>query len=158
MPKSMSLMAAAFTLLLAAPAAQAQTPSTLSATGVAQTKVEPEDRNSETSIREAVQAARTKALPLAITDAKGRAQDLATAGGVTLGALVALSDTGGQGGYFGPFAYGTFGYNKYCGQVARYRTVTRDGKRRRVRIKGTRRVCRFPSQIYVTATVTYAIS
>jgi uncharacterized protein YggE len=158
MSKFMPLIAVAFGLLLAAPAAQAQTPSTLSATGSAPGKVTPEDRKSETSIREAVQAARAAALPLAIADAKARAQELATAGGVTLGALVALSDSGGQPNYFGPYVNGTFGYNKYCGQVARYRTVTRDGKRRRVRIKGTRRVCRFPSQIFATATVTYAIS
>lgn len=158
MPKSMALAALTAALAVGAPAAHAQTPGTLSASGVAEGSVKPEDRDSETSIREAVAAARAQALPAAIANAKTRAQELATAAGVTLGALVALSDSGGQSGYFQPYAYGTFGPDRYCGQVPNYRTVTRNGQRRRVRVKGTHRVCRVPSRIYATATVTFAIS
>jgi uncharacterized protein YggE len=160
MPKSMSLMAIAFGLLLAAPAAQAQTPSTLTASGFAEARVKPENRKSETSIREAVAAARAEALPEAIANAKTRAQELATAGGVTLGALVSLSDVGAQPYSFSPYGYGygTFGYDKYCGQVANTKTVIRDGRRRRVRVKGTHRVCRVPARISAVASVTFAIS
>lgn len=159
MRKSMSLVAVASALLVAAPAAHAQAPGTLSSSGIAEGTVKPENRNSETSIREAVAAARTQALPGAIANAKARAQELATAAGVKLGALVALTDAGSsQPYYFSPYGYGTFGIDKYCGQVPNYRTVTRDGKRRRVRVKGTHRVCRVPNRIVVTATVTYAIS
>ena len=157
MPKTLSLVALAGALLLAAPAAQAQTPATLSATGLAQEKVTPEDAKSETSIREALEAARAKALPRAITDAKRRAQELATAGGVTLGTLVVITD-GGQANAFGPYVYGAFGPNRYCGNVANYKTVTRNGRRQRVRVKGTHRVCRFPRQIYATAGVTFTVA
>ena len=158
MSKSMSLVAVAFALLLTAPVAQAQTPSTLSSTGVGQADVKPEDRKSEASIREALRAARAEALPIAIADAKRKAQELATAAGVTLGAMVALSDSAGPGTFYGPYSYGSFGYDKYCGRVPNYRTVTRDGRRRRVRVKGTHRVCRFPSTIVASATLTFAIS
>ena len=159
MTKSVSLVTVAFALLATAPAAHAQTPSTLSATGLAQADVKPENRNSETSIRAAVKAARGQALPLAIADGKRRAQELATAAGVTLGALVALSDSGGQNGYYyGPYVNGTFGYDKYCGQVANTKTVTRNGRRVRVRVKGTHRVCRVPREVFATTTVTFAIS
>ncbi|MDA0182069.1 SIMPL domain-containing protein [Solirubrobacter phytolaccae] len=157
MPKSMTLVAVVGLLLLAAPAAQAQAPATLSATGLAQEPVTPEDNKSETSIREALEAARAKALPRAITDAKRRAQELATAGSVTLGTLVGITD-GGQASAFGPYVYGSFGPNKYCGNVANYKTVTRNGRRQRVRVKGTHRVCRYPRQVYASATVTFTIS
>lgn len=157
MRKSMSLAAVAVGMLLAVPAAQAQAPSTLSASGIAQAGVKPENRNSNTLIRAAVQAARAKALPLAIADAKRRAQELATAAGVTLGVLVGLSDAG-QSGYFGPYGYGSFGPDRYCGRVANYKTVRRNGRRVRVRVKGTHRVCRVPREVYASATVTFAIS
>ena len=49
-----SLAAVACAFAFAAPTAHAQTPSTLSSTGVAQADVEPDNRNSETSIRAAV--------------------------------------------------------------------------------------------------------
>jgi len=158
MSKSTSLAAVAFVFLLAAPSANAQAPNTLSATGVAQADIKPENRKSETSIRAAVQAARAQALPLAIADGKRRARELATAAGVTLGALVALSDSGQNGFYGSPYGFGTFGYDKYCGKVPNYKTVTRNGRRVRVRVKGTHRVCRVPRELFATATVTFAIA
>lgn len=159
MSKSMSLVAVAGALLLAAPAAHAQAPATLSSSGAAQADVKPENRRSERSIRAAVAAARAEALPKAITAAKARAQELATAAGVTLGAVVAISDAAPQSGfYYPPYGYGTFGVDKYCGNVARYKTVRRNGRVRRVRIPGTRRVCRVPREITATATVTFAIA
>lgn len=145
-------------LLLVVPAAQAQTPATLTASGISEAAVKPENRKSETSIRAAVAAARAQALPKAVTRAKANALELATAAGVTLGALVSITDAAGQANYYTPFAYGAFGPDRYCGDVPNYKTVTRDGRKRRVRVKGTRRVCRVPSRIYATATVTFAIS
>lgn len=156
MRMSMSLAAVAAGMLLTVPAAQAQAPATLSATGVAQADVKPENRNSETSIRAAVKAARAEALPLAIADAKRRAQELATAAGVTLGPLVGLSDSG-QSGVYTPYTYGSFGFDKFCGRVANYKTVRRNGRRVRVRVKGTRRVCRVPREVYASATVSFTI-
>ena len=158
MPKSLSLVALGVALLVGAPAAQAQTPATLSASGVGEASVKPENRNSEASIREAVTAARAQALPKAVTKAKANALALASAAGVTLGALVAISDAASQPNYYSPYGYGTFGVDRYCGRVANFKTVTRDGRRRRVRVKGTHRVCRVPPRIYASATVTFAIS
>lgn len=158
MPRILPFVAVAVAMSVGAPAAQAQTPATLSASGVAEASVKPENRNSEASIREAVNAARAQALPKAVVKAKANALSLATAAGVTLGALVSITDASSQPNYFPPFGYGTFGLDRYCGQVANFKTVVRDGKRRRVRVKGTHRVCRVPARIYASATVTFAIS
>lgn len=158
MPRILPFIAVAVALSVGAPAAQAQTPATLSASGVAEATVKPENRNSETSIRAAVDAARAQALPKAVTKAKANALSLATAAGVTLGALVSITDAAGQPNYFSPYGYGSFGVDRYCGQIPNYKTVVRDGRRRRVRVKGTHRVCRVPPRISATATVTFAIS
>ena len=133
-------------LLLVPAAASAQTPATLTASGVGEADVSPADRNDEASIRAAVEAANAKALPLAIADARTRAAALATAAGVTLGPLVAISDSGQPN--YGPFylSRGTFGNGRFCGQVRNTRVVVRDGRRRRVRAPGTHRVCRVPPE------------
>ena len=70
---------------------------------------------------------------------------------MTLGALFALSDSGQSGFYGSPYSFGTMGYDKYCGKVANSKTVTRNGRRVRVRVKGTHRVCRVPREVYATA-------
>ncbi len=49
------------------------------------------------------------------------------------------------------------GRTVYCGNVANYKTVTRNGRRQRVRVKGTHRVCRYPRQVYAGAGVTFTI-
>src|SRR3954471_6405848 len=70
MSRLLILTAAAALLGAGAPAAaSAQSPPTIVATGTATAKPEPSDRQSETSIREAVEAANAKALPKAIADA-----------------------------------------------------------------------------------------
>jgi uncharacterized protein YggE len=157
MSKFMSLVVLGL-LLVVVPAARAQTPATLSASGLAEAQVKPENRKSESSIRAAVAAARAQALPKAVTQAKANALELAKAAGVTLGALVSITDAAGQPNYYVPYSYGSFGPNRYCGDVPNYKTVTRDGRKRRVRVKGTHRVCRVPSRVYASATVTFAIS
>ena len=137
--------------------APAQAPATtLTASGQASTAPEPENRRSETSIRKAVEAAEADALPKAVADAKSHAAALATAAGVTLGPLVAISDAPATGYPF-YFGYATFPNGRFCGTVRRTRTVVRNGVRRRVSA-GTRRTCRIPPQITASVQLTYAVT
>ena len=146
-------------VLLAFPAgAHAQTaPPTLTASGTALAVPEPENRRSETSIRAAVEAAEAEALPRAVADGRNHATALAAAAGLTLGALISISDAPPTPYYsfYGPL--GTFPNGRYCGQVRRTRTVVRNGVRRRVSA-GTRRVCRIPPQVVSSVQLTYAVS
>jgi hypothetical protein len=142
--------------LLPSPA-RAQAPATtLTASGLAQVAPKPENPRSETSIRAAVEAAEASALPKAVADAKEHAAALATAAGVTLGALVSIADAPTNSfPYY--YSFGTFPNGHFCGTVRKTRIVVRDGKRRRVSA-GTRRVCRVPPQIFSAVQLTYAIS
>src|SRR4051812_26267103 len=123
MSKLVPVAAVTAALFLVPAAAQAQSPPTLSTTGIGEADVTPADRNDDASIRAAVEDATAKALPLAIADARKRAAGLAAAAGVTLGALTAISDSG-PGGY-GPFflTQGTFGNGHFCGDVPNRKTV-----------------------------------
>jgi uncharacterized protein YggE len=150
-------------MALAAPpaSAQQQPGKTVEATGVGSAPVEPEDRNNNASIVEAVEAANQAALPEAFREAREHATELARLSGLTLGGVVSISDTAQQGiPFYGPFGaspyFGSFGLNKFCGTVRRPR-FRRDenGERRRVGTR-TRRVCRFPDEITATLRVTFA--
>jgi hypothetical protein len=146
--------------LLSVSTAQAQQPApvrTVGALGTASVKVKaPSDRTHEAPIRAAVEAAEAKALPRAIAAARGKAIDLARLSGLTLGAIVSVSDapTSPYGPYFG--FYGTFGPDRFCGTVRR--TIFKrdeNGKRRRVGTR-TRHTCRVPATVTSTVTVTFA--
>jgi uncharacterized protein YggE len=134
-------------------------PRTLVASGTGSVKPVPNDRNRNASIVAAVEKAEAKALPLAVADARGQAQELATATGVTLGALVSLSNSGATNGFYGPVFYsnGSFGPGKYCGTVrTRSVTVDADGTRRPGKLR-TRRVCRVPNLVQRAVSLTFAI-
>ena len=144
--------------LAAAPAHAQQPATTLTANGIGEAKPDPENRKSDASIRKAVAEANAQALPKAIDNARAHAAELAKAAGMTLGPLVSISDAPNNG-Y--PFFYGqngTFGNGHFCGQVRRTRTVVRNGVRRRVAAKGTRRVCRVPGEIYATVSLTFSVT
>jgi uncharacterized protein YggE len=142
---------------LAAPAHAQQPATTLTANGLGEAKVEPENRKSDASIRAAVEAANAKALPDAMAKARAHAAELAAAAGVTLGPLIAISDNPNNGyTFFGP--QGTFGNGHYCGKVRNTKTVVRNGVRRRVATKGTHRVCRVPREVYATVALTFSVS
>jgi hypothetical protein len=152
------LVASAIAVLLPA-SASAQTPGpdrTIEATGVASVKVKaPSDRTHEAPIRAAVEAAEEKALPRAIADARSKAAELARLSGLTLGAIVSVSDTAASP--YGPFGfYGTFGPDRFCGTI---RTPVfkrgKDGKRHRVGTR-TRHTCRVPPFVTSTVSVTFA--
>jgi uncharacterized protein YggE len=140
-----------------APAAPAKSVTTL---GIASVSVKPEDRKSNASIKEAVEAADDAARPKAIASARERATELAQAAGLTLGGITSVSEAS-NAPYYGPFGVpyalqGTFGPGKYCGQVRSSRLV-RDSNGRTRRVFGKRhRVCRVPPNVTVSLTVTFA--
>lgn len=83
----------ALAVALAPAPASAQAPATkLTASGTAQRAPEPLDPRKEASIRRAVAVAEAAALPAAVADARAHAAELAAAAGVTLGALISISD------------------------------------------------------------------
>lgn len=154
----MSAVATAALLCLAPAAIAADSAPTIAAIGNATVKPTPSNPKSSASIKEAVEAAETKALPLAVTDARAHATDLATAAGLKLGAAVSISDTPSTVPYFYQPQNGTFGTGKFCGNVRNFKTiVNKNGTRRRVPAKGTHKVCRIPT-VTASVTVTFAVA
>jgi hypothetical protein len=120
--------------------------------------VAPKDRTHEGPIRAAVEAAEAKALPHAMAAAREKATELARLSGLTLGAIVSVSDA--QVSPYGPFGfYGTFGPDRFCGTVrtAVIRTDKTTGKRKRVGFR-THHTCRVPATVTSSLTVTFAAS
>jgi Protein of unknown function (DUF541) len=158
MCRSRCLLVASTVAMLLPASALAQTPGpdrTIEATGVASVKVKaPSDRTHEAPIRAAVEAAEEKALPRAVAEARSKATDLAKLSGMTLGAIVSISDSGVSP--YGPFFYGTFGPDRFCGTIRTpiFKRGT-DGKRHRVGTR-TRHTCRVPPTVTSTVTVTFA--
>jgi uncharacterized protein YggE len=134
---------------------------TLIAAGQGAVKVTPKDRDSNASIVAAVNAANAKALPLAIKDARTQAAQLATAAGVTLGALVTVSNSAPvTGPFYGPYypVTGTFGPNQFCGKVTtRPSHIDKSGKRVFGKPR-TRRTCRIPATIQRSVQLTFALA
>jgi uncharacterized protein YggE len=134
---------------------------TLVASGTGQAKPTPKDRNDNASIAAAVEKAEAKALPLAVADARAQAQALAGATGVTLGALLSVSNGATANGFYGPVYYGfngTFGPGKFCGTIrSRRSTVDANGKRHLGKLR-TRRVCRVPPTVQRQVALTFALS
>jgi hypothetical protein len=157
MSRSRCLLVASSILALLPASAAAQQPAgrTVAATGVASVKVKaPSDRTHEAPIRAAVEAAEEKALPRALADARGKAAELAKLSGLTLGGIESISDAAASP--YGPFFYGSFGPDRFCGTI---RTSVfkrgKDGKRHRVGSR-TRHTCRVPATVTSTLTVTFA--
>jgi Protein of unknown function (DUF541) len=157
MSRSRCLLVASSILALLPASAAAQQPAgrTVAATGVASVKVKaPSDRTHEAPIRAAVEAAEEKALPRALADARAKAAELAKLSGLTLGGIESISDAAASP--YGPFFYGSFGPDRFCGTI---RTSVfkrgKDGKRHRVGSR-TRHTCRVPATVTSTLTVTFA--
>ena len=158
------LIASVAVFVLSASTAQAQSAApdrTVAATGAASVKVvAPKDRTHEGPIRAAVEAAEAKALPHAMAAAREQATTLARLSGLTLGAIVSVSDA--PSSPYGPFGYGvygTFGPDRFCGTVrtAVIRTDKTTGKRKRVGFR-THHTCRVPATVTSSLTVTFAAS
>jgi hypothetical protein len=160
MSRSRCLIAVPAILLAVVATAQAQQPPparTVTAVGTASVKaLAPSDRKHEAPIRAAVEAAEAHALPRAIGAARDQAADLARLSGLTLGAIVSISD--GPSSPYGPFYgfYGTFGPDRFCGTV-HTSIFRRDKNGKRVRVGSrSRRTCRVPATVTSTVTVTFA--
>jgi uncharacterized protein YggE len=140
------------------PVAPPATQPSVVATGTGSAKVTPKDRTSDKSIQAAVDRAQATSLPLAFTDAKTQAGQLAAQAGVGLGALVTIANGPGQL-FYGPYGTtGTFGPGLWCGNVrTRSVTVGKDGKRHYGKYR-TKRTCRFPGSVTRQVTLTYAIA
>jgi hypothetical protein len=161
--------AVAAAALLAAPAADGQAPApaasrTVTAIAAGRVTVNRSVAQNNRAIAAAVDAARDKAIPLAIAHAREEAQRLAAAGGLTLGPLVSVSEPepspffgGPVGGAYG--AEGTFGPGKFCGQI---RTPIRR-RNAQGRLVGTGRTrshfgCRVPPEVTQSLSATFAVS
>jgi hypothetical protein len=161
--------AVAATALLAAPAADAQAPApaparTITAIAAGRVTVNRSVAQNNRAIAAAVESARNKAIPLAISNAREEAQRLAAAGGVTLGAVVSVTEPepspffgGPVGGAYG--AEGTFGPGRFCGQI-RTPIRRRNSQGRLVSTGRTRSHfgCRVPPEVTQTVSVTFAVS
>jgi len=150
-------------LLPAVPASAQQTaqPSqTVTAVGTGEVRPVPSDRNDNESIRRAVAAARRAAVPLAVASGRARAIQIGSATGLRIGGILDVSETP-PSPFFGPFGpnSGTFGPDRFCGQVGRFKTVRASNgrwiSRRRI---GSRRLCRVPARVSASLTITYAAS
>ena len=142
--------------LAGAPASAAQ-PSSVTATGTGQHKVDPSDRHNNASIVRAYDAAREAAIGGALKQAQEYAVAYAKAVGLTLGPVSSVSDAQ-NGGYYGPGPFfGPFGPGQFCGTLHQPIFKKKNGKRK---VVGTKKVhrCIVPSFAYVTLTVTYSAS
>jgi hypothetical protein len=145
-------------------AAIADSGGTVTATGTGRAPVTPTNRMDDAAIRAAVSAARRRAIPAAIADARSKGSDYAGAAGLLLGAIQSVSDAGvGNAPPFdfpagpAPFliAVGPGGIANYCG-IARQPIYRQVGRRRQVVRFVTHKACYVPPSATVTLTVTYA--
>ncbi|HWF74573.1 MAG TPA: hypothetical protein VG186_14580 [Solirubrobacteraceae bacterium] len=155
--RSLALAPALAALTLAAPAL-ADTGS-VTATGSAEVKVVPTDRQSNASIVSAVAAAQKQAVPGAVSAAHAKALLYAQSAGLTLGAVLSVSDADNAQYFLGPYGpggsnIGPFGPDKYCG-IERRSVVKRSGNRIRVvKVIKVHR-CVVPGYASSTLAVTY---
>jgi hypothetical protein len=149
-----SVVAVLSCALVFAPAAAAA--GTITAVGSASEKVAPKDRNDNQSIVDAVEVAHKGSIPAAIQEAKEEATSLATASGLTLGAIQSVDENVNNGFFYG--GYGTiapFGANKYCGEITRrIRKKDKNGHVHRITKKTHR--CIVPPFVVTTVAVTFA--
>ena len=137
-----ALVAGATAALLATPIAAAQAPApapqrTITAIGAGRVTIDEDVAKNSKAIAAAVEAARKRAIPLAIANAREEAQRIAAAGRMTLGAVLSVAEPQPSPFFGGPIgaaygAEGTFGPGRYCGQI-RTPITPRTADRRRVR-------------------------
>lgn len=121
-------------------------PPGVTAIGVATVRVDATSRDSEARIRRAVRRATDQARPRAIADARRKAQQIAVAAGMRLGAIWAAGQEPNVPYWGSGIEQGTFGGDRYCGRAR----VRSGGKR------VWRHVCRAPRDVTIYLTVTVA--
>lgn len=134
--------------------ATSSTAQTITATGTAQKRVVPKNRNSNASIAAAVEKAHRASIAGALTQAHEYAELYAKAVGMTLGSVISVSDA--QNGFYGPGPFfGPFGPGRFCGTITR--VVVRPVKGQKPKFKRVHR-CFVPPFAAASLTVTYAAS
>jgi len=129
---------------------------TVVSTATAQSRVRAPapDRRSNATIERAVQAARARALPRAVSAARTEADTLAAAAGLHAGAVVGIRRDSSPLGYWDQDA-GRFGPGVWCGRVFSRRTVRQaDGTTKRV--TASRHRCPVPKTASIRVTLTFA--
>ncbi len=92
--------------------------STITATGTKLVRVVPSNRRSNSSIAAAVAIAQRAGIDGALAAARANAVSYASAAGLTLGAVISVSDVQSNGNSFAPIGggfFGPFGPARYCG-------------------------------------------
>jgi hypothetical protein len=152
------LLAGCASLAVAGAPAAAATSSSVTATGTGQHAVHPRDRHNNASIATAYDAARRAAIGAALKEAHEYATSYAKAVGLTLGAVVSVSDAQNSPFYGpGPF-FGPFGQNQFCGTLRQ--PIFKKAKNGRRKVVGTKKVhrCIVPQFATISLTVTYSAS
>ena len=163
-PFALTVVAATSAALFAVPAATAQAPApapgrTITATAAGRVTIPRDVARNSKAIGAAVEAAHDRAVRLAIANAREEAVRLAAAGGLTLGALVAVAEAQPAPFFGGSSVYGadgTFGPGKFCGQIRTpIRRRTASG---RLQTVGSRAHfgCRIPPEVSQTLSATFA--
>jgi len=164
-PFALTVVAATSAALFAVPAATAQAPApapgrTITATAAGRVTIPRDVARNSKAIGAAVEAAHDRAVRLAIANAREEAVRLAAAGGLTLGALVAVAEAQPSPFFGGSSVYGadgTFGPGKFCGQIRTpIRRRTASG---RLQTVGSRAHfgCRIPPEVSQTISATFAV-
>jgi hypothetical protein len=131
-------------------------PPGVTAIGVASVRVDATRRDSEARIRRAVARASDRARPLAIADARRKAQQIAGAAGMRLGTIWAAGQEPNVPYWGNGLTEGTFGVNRYCGRTRVHVGYRTNSQGRRVRRFERRHVCRVPREVNAYLTVTFA--
>jgi hypothetical protein len=131
-------------------------PPGVTAVGVGTVDVAATNRDSEARIRRAVRLATDRARPRAIADAKRKAQQIAAAAGMRLGAIWAAGQEPNVPYWGTGVEQGTFGGNRYCGRARVHVGYRINSAGRRVRRYALRHTCRAPREATVYLTVTFA--
>jgi hypothetical protein len=131
-------------------------PPGVTAIGAASVRVDASDNDAEAKIRRAVERANAKARPRAFADARRKAEAIAAAAGMRLGAVWSVGQDPNVPYPGSGVNQGTFGGNDYCGQRrVSLGLVTRpDG--RRVRRYKQRYMCQAPREVDIYLSVTFA--
>ena len=164
-PFALTVVAATSAALFAVPAATAQAPApapgrTITATAAGRVTIPRDVARNSKAIGAAVEAAHDRAVRRAIANAREEAVRLAAAGGLTLGALVAVAEAQPSPFFGGSSVYGadgTFGPGRFCGQIRTpIRRRTASG---RLQTVGTRAHfgCRIPPEVSQTISATFAV-
>jgi uncharacterized protein DUF541 len=159
------------TLPGAAAAAPAPEGRTIAVYATGRARVVKPKEQTNTTVRAAVAGAHDKALPTAIANARGEADKLAAASGLTLGQIVSVEEQQFGVAPFFPYGFGfeqlgTFDPGRFCGDIRRPIFAPRkQGQRGPHGLRGRRligfrkrHVCRVPQVAVVAVEVTYAAS